>query len=269
MQQLCQDFRDESDALLSLVKGLDEAALARPTLFKAWSLNDVLGHLHVWNNAATLSLSDAEAFDRFRDAVVAHVTSGGKLREFDHQQLAGLQGRQLLAAWGDGYVALSERFASVDPKLRLQWVGPEFSARSCITARLMETWAHGQAVYDLLGVTRIDTDRIRNIAQLGINTFAWSFANRRQEVPADPPYVHLSAPSGASWAWHEPSATSRIEGSASEFCQVVTQVRNIADTQLKVTGETAQRWMAIAQCFAGPPEHPPTPGTRHQSRPAA
>ena len=53
-----------------------------------------------------------------------------------------------------------------------------------------------------------------------------------------------------------------IEGSATEFCQVVTQVRNIADTRLKVAGEAATRWMAIAQCFAGPPETPPAPGSR-------
>jgi uncharacterized protein (TIGR03084 family) len=264
MQQLCQDFHDESDALLLLLDGLNETMLKRSTLFKAWSISDVIGHLHVWNNAAALSLSDAEAFARFREAVLEHVTSGRKLREFDHHQLAGLQGLKLLDAWRDGYVALSKRFASIDPKQRMQWVGPEFSARSCVTARLMETWAHGQAVYDVLGATRTDSDRIRNIAQLGVNTFSWTFANRALEVPANPPYLRLSAPSGASWEWHEPSETCRIEGSASEFCQVVTQVRNIADTKLSVTGKIAQRWMAIAQCFAGPPANPPTPGTRRR-----
>ena len=56
--------------------------------------------------------------------------------------------------------------------------------------------------------------------------------------------------------------TNRIEGQASEFCQVVTQVRNIADTSLRVTGDPATRWMAIAQCFAGPPVDPPAKGVR-------
>jgi len=32
------------------------------------------------------------------------------------------------------------------------------SACSCITARQMETWAHGQAIYDELGQTRQNTD---------------------------------------------------------------------------------------------------------------
>ena len=54
----------------------------------------------------------------------------------------------------------------------------------------------------------------------------------------------------------------RVEGSAVEFCQVVTQGRNIRDTRLTVKGEGAVRWMAIAQCFAGAPKDPPAPGER-------
>jgi uncharacterized protein (TIGR03084 family) len=133
---------------------------------------------------------------------------------------------------------------------------------SSITARLMETWAHGQAIYDLLGHQRKDTDRIRNVAVIGINTFGWTFANRGLPVPAQRPYVRLAAPSGATWEWGEPDSASGVDGRAVEFCQVVTQVRNIADTGLKVVGETAASWMSIAQCFAGPPESPPAPGTR-------
>ena len=76
------------------------------------------------------------------------------------------------------------------------------------------------------------------------------------------PYVRLTAPSGAIWEWGEPETEDRVEGSAVEFCHVVTQGRNIADTDLAVSGETAVEWMAIAQCFAGGPEEPPAPGQR-------
>ena len=76
------------------------------------------------------------------------------------------------------------------------------------------------------------------------------------------PQVRLTAPSGEQWAFGEASSADCIEGSATEFCQVVTQVRNIADTSLRVVGPTATRWMSIAQAFAGPPETPPAPGTR-------
>ena len=76
------------------------------------------------------------------------------------------------------------------------------------------------------------------------------------------PYVRLSGPEGAIWEWNEPSADNRVEGDALEFCQVVTQTRNAADTALVVVGAPARAWMAIAQCFAGPPEEPPAPGLR-------
>ena len=136
------------------------------------------------------------------------------------------------------------------------------SARSSITARLMETWAHGQEVYDLLGVTRQNADRIRNIVVLGVNTYGWTFANRKQPVPEPMPYLLLTAPSGEEWTFGNEQADERITGLAEEFCQVVTQVRNIADTNLSVTGSNAAAWMEQAQCFAGPPNPPPAPGTR-------
>ena len=81
-------------------------------------------------------------------------------------------------------------------KQRVQWFGPDMSVRSSITARLMETWAHSQAIYDLLGQTRIDTDRIKNVVVMGVNTFGWTFTNRNLAVPTDIPHLRLSAPVG-------------------------------------------------------------------------
>jgi uncharacterized protein (TIGR03084 family) len=136
------------------------------------------------------------------------------------------------------------------------------SVRSSITARLMETWAHGQEVYDELGVVRVNGDRIRNIVVLGNNTYGWTFAVRGEQAPQPVPHLVLQAPSGEIWTYNEPSAEERIEGSAEAFCQVVTQVRNVADTDLVVRGPNAAQWMQKAQCFAGPPETPPAPGVR-------
>jgi uncharacterized protein (TIGR03084 family) len=130
------------------------------------------------------------------------------------------------------------------------------------TARLMETWAHSHAVYDLKGVERTYHDRIRNIVAIGVKTFGWTFVNRELEVPGPPPFVRLTAPSGAIWEYNDPSDEERIEGSAVDFCLTVAQVRNVADTQLRVVGDVAKRWMSIAQCFAGAPVDPPKPGYR-------
>jgi uncharacterized protein (TIGR03084 family) len=141
-------------------------------------------------------------------------------------------------------------------------MGPDMSVRSSITARLMETWAHGQEIYDALGIVRRNADRIRNIVVLGVNTYDWTFKVRGETPPAPKPHLRLRAPSGAVWTWNEPSETDLIEGAAEEFCQVVTQVRNVADTRLAIRGASARAWMETAQCFAGPSETPPPPGTR-------
>jgi uncharacterized protein (TIGR03084 family) len=159
---------------------------------------------------------------------------------------------------------LADAYAKADPKQRVKWAGPDMSALSSITARQMETWAHGQAVFDLLGIDRPESDRIRNIAHLGVGTFGWTFINRQQAVPEPAPHVVLTGPSGAVWTWNPEQANNTVRGSAVEFAQVVTQVRHVADTQLQVTGAIAQQWMAWAQCFAGPPVDPPAPGSRHK-----
>ena len=43
-----------------------------------------------------------------------------------------------------------------------------------------------------------------------------------------------------------------MRGSARDFCLLVTQRVNRADTDLEATGPDANRWLDIAQCFAGP-----------------
>ena len=256
------DFLAESTALHRLLADRDASTLAQPTRFKRWTIDEILRHLHVWNQAAALSLTDEPAFLAMMARLRAVREQGGHLRDFEAQQTGGLAGPALRSAWYAGCEATAQAFAPADPKRRLKWAGPDMSARSSISARLMETWAHAQAIWDRLGVERQDGDRIRNIVTLGVNTFGWTFAVHRQDPPAAPPHLRLRAPSGALWTWHEASETDLIEGSATEFCQVVTQVRNIADTRLRVRGEAATRWMAIAQCFAGGPEQPPAPGTR-------
>ena len=139
------------------------------------------------------------------------------------------------------------------------------SARSFMSARQMETWAHGQAVYDLLGLERVEHDRLRNIAVMGVNTFGWSFKVHQREVPAEQPYVRLTGPSGATWEWNDAVASSRIEGSAVDFCRVVTQTRNVRDTALIVSGDSAGSGWRSRSASRDRRRQPPVPGTRGPS----
>ncbi|MGC6475619.1 MAG: TIGR03084 family metal-binding protein [Parvibaculales bacterium] len=261
MLQEAFDFRDESQALYEVMRDLEDSDFDQPTQFKGWTLNHVLEHLHIWNWAAFESYRDEENFQNFLSQVMENIQSGS-LRPFESAWLKGVSGRDLLAQWHDFYHEMAEDFAKIDPKTRLKWAGPDMSARSSISARLMETWAHGQEVFDHLGVVRKNKDTIRSIVVLGVNTFKWTYQVRGETPPDQQPYVSLSAPSGDIWQFGEANKDECIEGAAEEFCMVVTQVRNIKDVNLRVTGEVAVDWMSKAQCFAGPSETPPAIGTR-------
>lgn len=264
MQQ-AEDFRAESRALAEVLQDLPEADLHRATLFKDWTIDHVLGHLHLFNVAAETSLQGAAAFGAFIGPIVKDMQSGKSILQCQFPWLDGLSGRALFDAWRAGAESCADAFAKADPKERVKWVGPDMSALSSITARQMETWAHGQEVFDLLGLERSEQDRIRNIAHLGVSTYGWTFMNRKEEIPDPAPHVELTGPSGAVWIWNAAQEDNVVRGSAVEFAQVVTQVRNIADTDLETRGATAARWMEVAQCFAGPAETPPEQGARHKA----
>jgi len=258
MQQAA-DFRAESLALFDLLQDLDDARFEEPTQFKNWTINAVLQHLYFWNINAGLQITNEAQLMKNMTGVGRHE---GGMRGYEADYFAGLSGQKLLVAWCEDMNNTADLFTKADPRARLKWAGPDMSARSSITARLMETWAHGQEVYDHLGVVRQNEDRIQNIVVLGVNTFRWTYKCRREQPPGNMPYLKLTAPSGAVWTYGEINTSDVIEGAAEEFCQVVTQCRNVADTSLNVTGPVATDWMSKAQCFAGGPETPPAPGTR-------
>lgn len=262
MLEQAEDFRAESRGLHALLADVDDAGFRTETQFKGWTIDTVIQHLHFFNIAADLALTDEPALVALFADLKAARAAGETTIAYTDRWLDGLSGRALLAAWIETCERVADLFVDADPKARLKWAGPDMSARSFITARLMETWAHGQEVYDILGAERVEHDYVRNIVMLGVNTFGWTFANRGEPVPEPRPYLRLTAPSGEIWEYGEPSEVERIEGPAVAFAQVVAQTRNIADVDLAVTGPVASEWMSKAQCFAGPPNDPPAPGTR-------
>lgn len=260
MQQ-AQDFLEECETLNAILTDLSAADWDRATQFKNWTLNDVIVHLHFWNGMADLSLNDPDAFQAQMAVNLPRMQAEG-MRGMENDAI-GERGEELRAAWQALFRDMVPRWTTQDPKARVKWAGPDMSVRSSITARQMETWAHGQEVFDLLGQTRADTDRIRNIVVLGVNTFAWSYKVNGRDVPDRMPYLRLTAPSGAIWEFGE-DADNRIEGPAVGFAQTMAQTRNVADTDLQVSGPVATEWMSIAQCFAGGAETPPPPGARRR-----
>jgi uncharacterized protein (TIGR03084 family) len=263
LANIVADLRAEGDELYQFLLTLDEADWSRATTFKSWTVNDVVAHLYFGDYLGVTSHKDGQAFKSF----MAEVQSSGlTLSEFTRQWLDNLSGTPMLERWRGLFLEMCDRFAASDPKLRLTWAGPDMGIQMFATARLMETWAHSWAIYDLLGAQYKQSDRIKHIATIGVKTYQWTFVNRGLTPPGSPPHISLQAPSGELWEWNTEQEDNKISGDAVEFCQVVTQVRNIADTTLTIAGEPAEQWMAIAQCFAGPAEEPPKEGLRRPSK---
>lgn len=256
-----QDFLAESETLYDVLKELTDGGLTLPTQFKGWTIEDVLIHLHFWNLAADTSAEDATAFQVMIDRALKHIGVSG-FRGFENAEIT-IRGTALREAWISQAREMAGRWAKMDPKARLPWAGPSMSARSSITARQMETWAHGFEVFDALGKSRMEVDRIRNIVVLGANTFGWSHKVHGLPVPDQMPALVLDLPSGERMEMGARTA-GLIQGTAADFTAVVTQTRAVADTGLAIDGPIAQTWMAHAQCFAGVPVTPPASGTRHK-----
>lgn len=258
---IVEDLRAEGSDLYTLLHDMDTGYWTQKSTFKDWSVWDVVAHLHFSDHMALTSLRSADAFRALWKEITASTLTGYTTEwlKIDGQTMTG---PDLLDRWRSLFLTLCDALENADPDERFAWAGPGMKARMFATARQMETWAHGWEIYDLMGVKRTHGDRLKNIAEIGVRTYGWTFTNRGLEVPEETPYVALTAPSGVQWTWHDPASAHSVTGDAVEFCQVVTQVRNIEDTALNVQGDNAHAWMRIAQCFAGPPEDPPAPGTR-------
>ena len=150
------------------------------------------------------TLEGPHAFAAFWDSLSSSLTAGRSMADYTRVWLRGCGGPELLQRWHEFSRQVADEYAGLDPAQRVKWAGPDMSVRSCISARQMETWAHGQAAFDLLGRVRVEHDRIRNIAIMGVNTFGWTFANRGRAVPSVKPHVRLQSPSGEWWTWNEP-----------------------------------------------------------------
>ncbi len=160
-------------------------------------------------------------------------------------------GAELLAWFVRARRELIEGYRAVDPDVRLPWYGPGMGPASSVTARIMETWAHGQDIADALGVTRPVTNRLRHVAHLGVRSLPYSYRVNGLDVPSEPIRVEVAAPDGDTWTWGPDAAADRVTGDALEFCLVVTQRRHLSDTALAVSGPVAEQWIGIAQAFAG------------------
>jgi uncharacterized protein (TIGR03084 family) len=266
VRDVTRDLEAEHGALDAVLVGVDAAAWERPTPSPRWAVRDQIGHLAYFDRSAALAINDPAGFAEHRSELMAAAAAtfdgSGDGEDADAVTLGAYRAMApdaLLESWRNARAELIAAAETLGDGDRVEWYGPSMGAKSFLTARLMETWAHGRDVTDALGTSMTPTDRLIHIAQLGVITRGWSYAVRGEEVPAAEVHVALDAPGGGVWTWNDPEAGDRITGPAEDFCLVVTQRRHVADTALEVVGAAAADWMAKAQAFAGGATSGPSP----------
>ncbi|TDD32692.1 TIGR03084 family protein [Actinomadura sp. KC06] len=258
MHALLADLAAEGDSLDALVAPLPAARWADATPAEGWTIAHQIAHL-AWTDAqAVIAATDPAAFAELVEQALAapddYVEAGAR-------ESAAEDPARLLARWQDGRRRIVDALAAVPFGQRLPWFGPPMSAASMATARLMETWAHGEDVADALGERRRPTHRLRHVAHIGVRTRDFAFQNRGLEPPADAFHVVLEGPDGDEWTWGPADAAQSVTGPALDFCLLATQRRHRDDLALTAVGADADRWLDVAQAFAGPPGPGRTPAT--------
>lgn len=250
VDDLLSDLVAETAVLDDFLAGLAINDWETPTPAAGWAVRDQVSHLAFFDEAAVLAATDP---DKFRADASRLTALGPDFPDVIAERFRTTPVTELNAWFRAARLELITTFASLDGKARVPWYGPDMSVTSSLTARLMETWAHGQDVFDTFGVERAGTARLRHVAHLGVQTRGFSFQLRGRPIPPDPVHVVLTAPGGSVWCWGESTAENRVEGDALDFCLVVTQRRHLDHTQLVAQGAVATEWLSIAQAFAGAP----------------
>lgn len=260
--EVATDLAAEQQVLDDLLAGIADADWATPTPSPRWNVADQVAHLTYFDGTAALAISNP---DRFRTALEDLMgVSGGGAEAVDDLTLGRarkMPPSEVFGAWRTNRSLLADAAATLADDTRVIWYGPSMGAKSFLTARLMEVWAHGQDIVDTLGLDRPASDRLRHVAQLGVITRGWSYVNRRMDVPEGEVRVELAAPGGGEWTWGPDDAQNTVRGDAEDFCLVVTQRRHADDTALEIEGEVARDWLLLAQAFAGPPTDGPAVGS--------
>lgn len=248
MTALLDDLAAESAQLRTLLAGLDEPTWRRATPAAGWTIADQVSHLAYFDDVTLRSATDPDAFAAEKEAMDA---GGGVDPDTIAARFRDLSGAEMLAWFDEARARLIAGFRDIAPGQRVPWFGPPMSAASSVTARIMETWAHGQDVFDTVGAEHPPSSRVRHVAHIGVGARPFSYAAHGREMPDTPVRVELTGPDGSSWAWGPDDAADRITGPALDFALLITQRRHRDDLALEIVGDAATEWAEIGQAFAG------------------
>lgn len=252
LHSLVRDLAHEADALDALLVTLTDEQWHTRTPAEGWDVRDSVAHIAIGDEIAFECVTQQRVPKLMQEGLEAILEGDVAAKAFE-LRMAG-RGRQMHSSevhrwWRDGNRALCEALGSVAPDVRLPWGPNRMSPASFVTARIMETWAHGLDCFDGVGATPVDTDRLRHVLVISVRALPYAFMINGVEPPGAV-RVEVTSPSGETWTVGSEGAATVIRGSASDWCRVaVHRDRRGERERLEGTGPDAADVIKHVQAY--------------------
>lgn len=231
--------------LESFLRTLTDEQWLTPTPAVGWDVRDQVSHLA---DTEEIALDTMTGGKRQLNQEALSFPTPEAFTESGCEKGRAMSGPEVLEWWVRGAVRSRDVLGAKDPKDRVPW-GLGMSARSFVSARLMETWAHGLDCRAAVGAPPNETARMKDVAFLIIRALPYAFRHAQREKPPGELRVELSF-DGETWAFGPDEADNRITGKAGEFCRVGVQRMKLGDAgSLKAEGPLALAALEVARAF--------------------
>lgn len=242
MREILSDLVAEQQFLDQSLQRIPIKHWDRATPAGKWTVRDTISHLADFAEVAADALVKGDRVKEWQTA-----SDLDALR-----QRAVARGRQMrpqdvIEWWRGGRAKVIEPLSHMSEDDRVEWIQGTMSAKTFATFRLMETWAHGLDIYQALDIEVEDTARIRHVCWLGWKTLPYAF--KEAGLDYTPIRVEVIGPGYAKWVYGPDDTDDLIKGSASEWARIVVRRVSPKKVRLKVTGDTANRAIEVAQAY--------------------
>ena len=245
MQEAVALLAAEQLELEQLLRPQPREAWLVPTPASGWDVRDSVSHLA---DTEEIAHDTATGGPRQLNAEALSFPSPEAFTESGCDKGRRMEPTDVLEWWVAGAARTRNVLERKDPKERVPW-GLGMAARTLVTARMMETWAHGLDIRAALGEPANLTPRLRDIAWLIFRAFPYGFSYAKREMPTGTVRMELDY-DGERWDFGPDRSDNLITGDAGEFCRVGVQRLKLADaTTLKAQGRLAEEALQVARAF--------------------
>jgi uncharacterized protein (TIGR03084 family) len=249
MEEIVEDLQAEQTTLDGLVSPLTEEQWQLATPAKGWDIRDSINHLRVLDE---LALECVEGRGEAAWKALRQSSHPQKVNNSLIEPFRNWTTEAVLARWRKSREELNKSLLGCKSDQRILWGDGPMAARSLATARLMECWAHGLDCFAAVGLTPVDTKRIRHICHLGYRALPYAFRLHQRQMPAplEDLRLELSSPEGERWVFGPQSASQLVSGAAGEWARVaVKRLSYTQATSLRARGSLAQQALEVAQAY--------------------